>query len=383
MNTLFFNNYEKLYGLICSDQRFKCTIVITDCYLNDEVIITQESISEILDAKNIPYIYEINRGNGTSINYRELNPDFIFFQTPYPETRPNTPHPSILRKFTDIYYISYGYSLVDYSDENYSGFFTYNSFFSYCNGIFLECTLIKNYFKKYIPDNLYAVGNLKNLLPLPKAINSIEGDNSNHNFHVVAWKPRWVGNIVQSGFFKYLFVLLDFFDENQNINLKICLHPLFLSTLKNNNLYGDKFILNLFKRIDDSKNIELLFIESDNDQNELLSADLFISDISSTIVDFLSTGKPVIITLTDIKLNPFGNAVQPYAYKTSSTLHLLKLIRSIVEGKDPLLASRNNLFDLLFETDFLDNKNSPENNVLEIILRNLRIQSKLSGYENS
>lgn len=365
MNTKFLNNYEKLFKHLSNFQEYDCLFIASDCFVNNKLFISQEDIEDILRARDLPFVSELNRKTGELLNYRSEAPSIIFFQTPYPETRKNTPHPSILNRHSKIYYISYGFTLVDYNDAKYKSYFSANSFFSYCDAIFVENITIKNYLNKFIPEKCYAIGYLKSA-----HINLNVNSKVEMRTPIIAWKPRWTLSFEDSGFLKYLFYLLDYCELNKGFFLKIFAHPLLLKSTLSNPLLGKNFISILRMRINKLDNVMFHQLDQDEDHDELLSSDLLISDLSSTVVDFLMTGKPVILTKTETKLNPFGIRVTDSVYHVSNMIELTDNINKLISGIDPLENKRKESLNFLSESELSGNFIEPE-----IIIKNQFIDS--------
>lgn len=145
----------------------------------------------------------------------------FFLQTPYDSQRISPLYSSkYLSSFCDVYHISYGGTMLDYDVGRYKGMLT--GLCSNFKGIFSESTSLANYLNKYNPGKYIPIVYMKcdkylhyNYMP----------KHSEYDF-IIAWKPRWTGDIDGSNLLKYFDFFINLCQKNTNFQLVFIKHQL-------------------------------------------------------------------------------------------------------------------------------------------------------------
>ena len=141
-----------------------------------------------------------------------------------------------------------------------------------------------------------------------------------------------------SSFATYIDVLYSIFRQRHDLKLFIRPHP---------DLFRERsFFLSVLDVFSDCNNVEI----DDSTKNTFIASfqksDVLITDLSSMMMDFLITGKPIISLFNDNScfLNEFAESLYGiYTYQVRNESALQYIIKSLAAGKDPLFAERAKL----------------------------------------
>ena len=108
------------------------------------------------------------------------------------------------------------------------------------------------------------------------------------------WTPRWTMDpqLVASSFLQYYEELLEFAKRNHQIDVVIRPHPLMLKTFVSEGWIGQKELDDWLARVEQMDNVAL--DQASEYFDTFWSSDVLISDLSSVIMDYMLTGRPVL-----------------------------------------------------------------------------------------
>lgn len=257
--------------------------------------------------------------------------DYIFFQTPY-QLYKNKFSYLTLASHSKICYIPYHGPLI-YRGEV-AAITQPDNFALVASYIFshpLESSLDKGENSRF-PRKSVIVGS-----PMFESIQML-GEPCHTNPKTVLWTPRWRTSEGNCGFFDYIETMIQFCKENPEITVKLRAHPLFFMNLERTGELSEKSRRALEERLDSLDNFIV-----DNQQDlsvELRQSDLFVSDMSSILVEMMATAKPIIYTHKTNAFNELGSMISEGLYWVRSSEELIKSIESVRNGEDPLFGER-------------------------------------------
>lgn len=309
-------------------------------------------ISDLMKLKKYPYINGINIKTGNYLDLKTLQPDIVFLQTPYDEQRASKLYSSeYLKSFTKVANISYGAIMIKHTGI-YKDLINNNSFYNNTWKVFVENEDMKVLFDNLIPGKAVSIGYLK----CDYFLNYLDKDDfpnrwsiPRKNSYRIIWKPRWVATIGYSTLFTYLYYFIDLVKNNPRIDFIWYMHPFIKSQVISSDLITQEELNSILYKISQISNFKIEegadFLES------IWSADLFIADASSTLVEYSLTGKPCIYTPVKLELNTFGKKLIKGMYIVNNSSQMSDKIKDLMEGKDTLKKIREHNKKIISRVD--------------------------------
>lgn len=281
----------------------------------------------------------------TYYDLTQLMPDYIFLNVPYTIQYPGVYSLEKLALIAKVCYVPYGYAMPNenkypdlYAGSYYVGLMKYISFlfvdgdasYSYCkkNRMWLSELLFGK--------RLYNVG-----YPRFDIINAYE-DQPMEN--TILWLPRWTstkqideGNL-ESHFFDYSDSLLEYVDGQDYYRLIIRPHPLMFENYIKYGLMSEQDVLK-YKGVM-KKNEKFSLDEKPSYDDAFNTADVLVTDYSSTIIEFFLRNKPVIYCGKREELSPKIADVTETFYYVNGWEQLKKVLDDLKDGIDPLKEKR-------------------------------------------
>jgi len=285
---------------------------------------------------------------------KKINPDYVFYQRPYDHYLPEMYRSYNTIKYTKTCYVPYGWIITTNLLEScLNGDFFINLYFTFANNM-------ENV--KFVRNN-YAINHALNLrktlcLGYPsledafkfKASPSVswERDRDIDKLRII-WTPRWTTdvNLCSSNFFEYKDKFVEFTKKEEDLYFLFRPHPL---------AFDNYLKMGLMSKIeiDEYKNsVEVLENASIDAQKEYLAtfwnSDVLITDMSSIIVEYFLTGKPIIYCDNGTSpLDEFANKMSKGFYWAKDWNEIEAIIVELKNGKDVLFSKRKELIDELF-----------------------------------
>lgn len=331
------NLWDKLinvYKSMESNENFEVTIIVVPSY-NFAIGTLEKYDEDNYFLSKYPNAIKAVSEHGEILNLRGLNLDYVFLQRPYDIYLPNGLKSSDLVSFTKLCYIPYGFSMsrdYTYLNTNYS--FFRNIYFN-----FLECReiydILTNHFKRNIKDGLQKfVYTSYPEFDSYRLEREMEKDRK-----TILWTPRWSYDSVLGGshFFEYKDQIIEFVKNNSNVYLIIRPHPLMFENFVKEKLMSEEDV-GEFVRVLGQVGIELSTNRSCYE--DLSRADILLTDYSSIIAPFFTTGKPIV----------FCERKKVNAYTES------ELIFQSVYTEKNWSSIENRLCELLMNNDYMREK---------------------------
>lgn len=295
-----------------------------------------------MNKKGYPYLKGYDEISKSYFDLKKLKPDIVFLQTPYDLQRGSFKYSSsYIKDFAKVANISYGAIMIDLKGM-YENLYKENPFLKNCWKIFVENDEMKKIFDGIIPNKAVSIGYMKcdYLLNYKEDVNYDKYWSLpiKDNFRII-WKPRWIAESKSSNLFKYLYYFIYLVENNSKIDFVWYMHPFIKSQIIINKLMSKTELIKIFNKIKSLKNFRIE--ESGDFLNCVFGADLYIGDVSSTLIEFALTGKPIIYTpTTEEKLNYFGKKIIKNSYIVKDTIEMTKKINELSKKIDPLKKNR-------------------------------------------
>ncbi len=304
-----------------------------------------EGAFEYLKERGINVIRGYDKGRGEWLDPASIDPDYVFFQQPYPFFPPMWSAEKI-SMFARISFVSYCPTLE--IDSPGVGFFQYTSLF------FVEHERERvafdinfkniNWFNK---ERVLVTGTPKFDYLTKKAEPSgrVWKRGMRKDVKRILWAPRWRTEEGTCHFFDYKDYFSAFCKTHQDIDFVFRPHPLcFWNFLETGEMSVEE--LELMKA--GYENSTNMVIDSTPEYvDTFLTSDFLISDFSSMAIEYLATGKPVIYTHRVNYFNEHGRSLSKGMYWVRNTRELDKTISMLLSGDDPLREKRAELIDSL------------------------------------
>ena len=276
---------------------------------------------------------------------KSLKPDYLFFQQPYNITRTKQYQSHKIAKYTKLLYVHYAANFIG------NGVFesTYpRDFIKDLNCIFMQDINDKKLVEKHIKEINPKIKTILSGFPRYDEITQlINTDSPNWNLprtkeiKRIIWTPRWSTTEGNCHFFDYKDFLIEYAEENKDIDFIFRPHPqMFLELAATGELPADK-AEEYKKRYDSCNNAKI------DTQKEYLttfySSDILITDISSIVAEYFLTGKPVIYCHRVNHFNEFSAKIAEGFYWVHNWNELKQTIEMLKSGEDPLYEKRQQI----------------------------------------
>lgn len=338
------NSEKSLYQALSDDNRFITTILCVPKYSelnrNENVYYEKNDAYDHFSQNGFPAIKAFDHDNW--VNIEGLKPDYIFIQRPYSVHLPLVYRFNHLYKLGLLCYIPYSGRLTKGIHIN----IEFNSsLLRYFSLLFADCSDSYKFVKEYVDHHKY--GKYKKVynigFPRFDLITQIKKEALSCKKTRFLWLPRWSLNEIndKSHFLDYIQPMLHFFENHQDYSLVIRPHPfMFNNFIKEKAMSEDEVAL-LKQRVSELPNVCF-----DKNADYLISfndADALISDVTSLLLEFFFTGKPIIFCDTLRDLTDEGKLIDETFYKASSFSEIEYAIERIKKDDSMKRIRRNNL----------------------------------------
>jgi hypothetical protein len=305
---------------------------------------------EYLKERGINVIRGYDKEREEWLEPTSIDPDYVFFQQPYPLLSPMWSVEKI-SMIARIGYVSYGPQLSKGGLErttNPEGFFRYVRLF------FMDCDFDRaaldmkfkdrNWFNK---ERVFVTGNpaLDYLAKNGELCGRVWKRGMRKDVKRILWTPRWCTWEGTCHFFDYKDYFSEFCKTHQAVDFVFRPHPLcFQNFLKTGEMSVEE-LESMKASYENSANMVIDSIPCYEDT--FLTSDFLISDHSSMLVEYIATGKPIIYTHRVDLFNEYGRSLSKGMYWVKTTKELDKTISMLLSGEDPLREKRAELINSL------------------------------------
>ncbi len=360
-----------IYEKMREDPRFDpCLICVPS-----EQVMAKESFATT--PENDTYDYFVSRGydainalTGANswLDLQTLGLSYIFYPRPYNHLLPAPYHTRQVSRYCRICIVMYGISFAQ-EDMHTS---LNRDFMSYVYYYFAETPFTRDENRK-INRLLHKMGWQKSVflgLPVLEALHgkkdapSPAWDFSRNQFRVI-WTPRWTTDKALGGsnFFTYYQDLLTFAGENPDIDFLHRPHPLALTHFQQTGELTAEQAEAYVESCRTLPNVEMDKLPEY--ETTLWGSSVLVSDISGIMVEYFSTGKPIIFCATNMELalTPYFARMLEGCYVVHSNRELFDTLSMLKNGQDPLAETRGALIREILG----DLQGSPSTRIVEAL----------------
>lgn len=280
---------------------------------------------------------------------RELEPDYLFFQTGYDVCRPPQYKSDIVSMYTKLCYVHYGMPFMGgmIAEESFPISFLKNTYFH-----FAEFEEMRKYYVERVPDNAVHSSDRVLLTGYPKLDDAhkyvgcetdswhFKGDEKKFR---IMWTPRWSTGEHNCTFFDYKDWFVDYMRLNEDMELLFRPHPQAFSEYIAHRKMSKTEVENYKKLYDELGNAS---IDSEREYlPNFYSSDVLVTDESSVIPEYFLTGKPIVFTYKKTHLNEFAKKLSEGFYWVKNREQMVEILEKLKNGIDPLADKRNAIIE--------------------------------------
>lgn len=335
---------KSIYDSMLEDERFEPVILAIPENIGNINMNTYKYFSGIYGS-DVVNAYQEN----TWFPIKELKPDYVFYQEPYDNYLPPEYQSGNVIRYVKTLYVSYAFML----DENLKSICMNKLFFRnlYCyfaeNNLWAEFNVnrLKKSHKKGYQKTVNIGYPLFELFMRRKPTTCIQRTSK-----IVLWTPRWSEDVGGSNFFNFKDEIVKLPEKYPDLKIIFRPHPMLFDhfieknriTKEDAGAYLQKFKDNAFLEYDTSNDYMDMFWD----------VDILLTDISSIIVEFFLTGKPIIYCDTGVLPDTFFAELLKGMYIVSDWQEAEQKLNELLQGNDPLKTKREELRKALFGDDF-------------------------------
>lgn len=248
---------------------------------------------EFLSKNNVNNIIDGRLNDKEWFDLKNWNADYVFFSRPYKSEYPECYSPYALSRYTSVCYVPYGFIMSEghIFESVYNWPFILGTAFSFVQSDNQLEKCKKKFFKQFISHRNSFVN-----LGHPRFDLLGKCSTTDTSKFTIAWMPRWEfiekeGQKV-SHFLAYFDDWYSYADSNKDVDFILRPHPLMFSTMVKENIIDQSAVDGIIRKIDCAPNV---FLDMGGDYLPTLKkANVLIADLTSLIVEFFVTGKPII-----------------------------------------------------------------------------------------
>lgn len=305
----------------------------------DNIKIPQENQSYSYLSKD--YVEVINAATVEGwYNIKDKGFEYIFYQRPYDVHLPEQYRSNQTIKFSKICYIAYGFLLSKTNEKLCMDRAFFRNIYLY----FAENEYVKKININRFPKSHEKMVRKSVYVGYPALTDMQEAKksklNKDENHFDVMWTPRWTTNVDlgYSNFFRFKDNIIDYFKKHSDCNLRFRPHPLmFDNFIKTGEMTKEE--VKKYKE-EFGKHLNMIFDESAEYFSMFWNSDILITDISSIIIEYFLTGKPIIYCESGIEPNDFTKEILEVCYYARNWNEVENYLEMIKNGNDGLSEKR-------------------------------------------
>lgn len=306
-------------------------------YLKDRmdvvfVVIEEGSNSLYKECKKINRRTISYKRNGKLVSLAKLRANYIFYTDPYNDHFPVQYQIRNTSIYAKTCYTVYGVATAENED------FVYNEdFMQYLNYFFSPNMHVHQVVKSRM-NKVYGKAVLTGYTKLDGLIaNKVDKD---EQAFTAIWNPRWLINQKgRSNFFRYKDLFIEYYSKNPDEKFVFRPHPLAFDYY-----IRKRFILK--RDLDQYCKLYTGNCVIDTEvkyYKQFWQSDVLISDVSSLLVEYFYTGKPIIFCPGEEELNDLGKALAEGFYIADNFEEIISYLKMLKNGNDYLKKKREQL----------------------------------------
>jgi len=340
--------FESIHEALVADPNFHVTVLALP-YRHSTLQAGQYEdlkVEEYLASRGVTAIRGYDPATSRWLPLESMAPDYVFLQTPY-EVFP--PEYSVRRLYlhAHVCYMPYGTSLFSGTVSEVAH---PEAFLRRASIIFFENVYAEREFKQHFGNRSWFADKtivvcgypkLDFLLTARQAAGTVWRRGLDPRNKRVLWTPRWNTSERSCHFFDYRSLLSRWCGSHQAVDFVFRPHPLcFQNFLKTGELTANELA-----QIEQeyASSINMAIDRSADYQDTFLTSDILVSDISSMLIEYFATGKPIIYTHRVDIFNDLGHELAEGFYWARNGDELIRTLDMLVAGEDPLKNRREEL----------------------------------------
>lgn len=308
-------------------------------------------MSQFCKNRGIRYTSGYDPNTNKWLDPASFMPDYVFFQTPYSLLAQawSVEQVSMMAK---ICYIPYG-SLLETGDiaavSHPEGFFRHVHKFYLESGLNQELFIAKFTERRWFNEKKFVLSGHPKIDYLAK--NSgfrgrVWKRRKQKNIRRILWTPRWNTWEGTCHFFDYRDYFHEFCKNNPHVDFVFRPHPLCLQNFANTGeLPMDR---QMRMRSEYAASVNMAFDENPDYEDTFMTSDILVSDLSSMMLEYLATGKPIVYTHRRNLFNGYGLRLAEGLYWVKNHRELDQTLQMLLSGQDPLAEKRRGLMKTLY-----------------------------------
>lgn len=360
--------FDSIYQAAIQDPAFAVTVVGLP-YRHPTLPAGQykdEEVRQFLAARGIAAVPAYDRETKAWLRPSRLLADYVFYQTPY-DLLPASWSVSRLAMLGRVCYLPYGTILSAGPVGDFAlptDYFRYASFI-FADNPYLSRRIVEKFRKEpwFQARRVLLTGHpkLDYLQTRPHLDGTIWPRGARSGLRRVLWNTRWRTTENNCHFFTYKDFFFDFCRRRPDVDFAFRPHPFcfqnFIQTGEMSAAAVEAF------QAAYAAQPNMTVDRTGDYRNTFLTSDLLVSDMSSLLVEFLATGKPVVYTHREDGFNEHARALAEGFYWVRNAAELEQTLDQLLRGADPLREKRQHLIrEHLYQPE-----GGASRNILEII----------------
>lgn len=342
--------FESVYAAARQDAAFQ-PIVLALPYRHSTLPPGQyrdERIADFLRPRGIPVVEGVDPETGAWLEPRDLDADYVFFQTPY-RLYADAWNVERVAVHARVCYVPYGCTLFSGAVDSVSH---PEHFFRHVWLTFTENPHGQRLFEdKFRAASWYRAASfvltgypkLDHMLRSGPALGGVWKRPEGEGALRILFTPRWRTEEGTCHFFDYKDVLFEFCRDRTDRELAFRPHPLCLQNFVKTGEMTSSEVDALRSSYAEAPNMVL--DESGDYRSTFLSSSVLVSDVSSMLFEYFATGKPIVYTHRVDVFNELGRTLAEGFYWVRDADELRNVLDRLQRGDDPLASKRRELID--------------------------------------
>lgn len=346
-----------IYERMRQDQRFQPYLICVPSGIQNGRLVNPDS------PENDTYDYFVQHGYSEAINalvgreqwldLGELKLSYLFYPRPYTPLLPDCYNPRRVSHYTRVCILMYGYTNTqEVTRTTLNRDFMGSVYCYFAETPFAQRINIRN---NWLPHKLKLQKTVFLGVPVLEQLSrcrnevSPSWDFSKNDFRVL-WTPRWTTDKAEGGsnFFTYYLRLLDYARHHPDVDLLFRPHPLAFSNFIKTGEMTREQVAEYQKCCWQLPNVSL--DRQSQYEATLWGSSVLVSDISSMMPEYFTTGKPLIYCASNMELElaDFARRMIEGCYVVYNERELFACLEKLKSGDDPLREKRKALINELF-----------------------------------
>ena len=345
------NKQESVYLQMLRDPQFECTILT----------VPDESIAKEHQKESLAFfdrlegrVIQAQKADGSWASLEELRPDYVFYQRPYDHYLPECYRSGTVAAYARICYIPYCYACTVPVEAScyHQAFFT-NVYLFFAENAYARDLV------DHREEALYGAGRKKALYLGYPALDQILSARSvksmfwekeeDAGIFKMLWCPRWTTdkNLGSSNFFEYKDALPGLVQSKKDWSMVFRPHPMMFDNFVKTGEMTAREAESYLRQYQAQAG---LYYDKEADYYATLwRSDILIADLTTVMIEYLVTRKPIIYCVADIEYNAFMKGILSGCYCVETWEELRQTIAMLSAGEDPLKEQREAAADLLLK----------------------------------